>query len=275
MRSRSQREIEVVEGLVVGAVFLFLLWLGFRWQPLIPYLETHNKLFSSLQMIITGSAVALGAWWFTARRQRYPRANITNTVTHRIIAPGYVWVHIRTDITNTGNVLLEIVNALTWLQKIVPAPVVYRDQIIQGLTPAGPNCTEIQWPTIDDRQCDVATEIEPGESDFLAWDFIIPDEHKTIRVFTAIHNETKRARGPIGWSTETIYDIVGDDPDHEGTSSKEAGMSTSDKDRTIERPPQQNPDEQRQSYIPPRPDRDLQEQRTIPERPPRDAPPKK
>ncbi len=93
---------------------------------------------------------------------------------------------------------------------MLPVPEKILGAIDSGENPVPPGKTEIQWPRVGDAH-EVTWEqgkfeIEPGESDQVLFDFVVPAEVETLNVYTYFKNESKEGR-EIGWSLTTVYDL--------------------------------------------------------------------
>lgn len=174
-------------------------------------LDTISGCISAFFEIV---AIIVGGIWtyklFVRRRQKYPRAKIEHRITDRPIADGKVLVHVVVTISNMGEVLISLVSAETWIQKVLPLSPRLMKSINEGEDLVEEDKTEIQWPLIESRQekwkkgeC----QIEPGEPDESRYDFVIDQDIQTIRVYSYYQNATERKR-EIGWQLATIYDLA-------------------------------------------------------------------
>jgi hypothetical protein len=66
---------------------------------------------------------------------------------------------------------------------------------------------EVLWPELGVRKptwADKDLEIEPGENDEVAADFVIPNDAKTIEVYSYFENAQKKQERPVGWSVTNL-----------------------------------------------------------------------
>ena len=62
---------------------------------------------------------------------------------------------------------------------------------------------EVSWPLLKERIDKRHVKIAPGEEDTLYYDFIIPNNIETIKVFSWIGTQ----ESGLGWGKTTIYDL--------------------------------------------------------------------
>jgi hypothetical protein len=72
----------------------------------------------------------------------------------------------------------------------------------------------VLWPLIQERERAWDTgafQIEPGERDVVACEFIFEGGLETVEVYSYFKNESKKRGGrEIGWGLTTLYDFKGD-----------------------------------------------------------------
>jgi hypothetical protein len=159
-------------------------------------------------------AIIVGGIWtwllFVKKRLQYPRAKVEHYITNRLITEDKALVQVTVMVSNTGDVLLTLISAETWVQKVMPLSDKLLVSIGNGEDPVKQGKTEIEWPLIEDRQeqwergnC----QIEPGENEKFFYDYIVDRKVETIRVYSYFKNTTQRKR-EIGWSLATIYELT-------------------------------------------------------------------
>ncbi len=158
-------------------------------------------------------ALAVGGWWtyllFVRKRQQYPRAKVTHTVIHKPLASGQRLLHVATNVTNTGEVLLCLVSGFTRIQQMSPPPSELVKCLRQGHDPVKQGETEYEWPSVGERKWDWQDhphEVEPGEDDEIDCDFVVESDAETLEIYTYLKNKAKPER-EIGWNLTTIYDL--------------------------------------------------------------------
>jgi len=165
-----------------------------------------------VQSFFTVLGIVVGGFWtymlFVQKRQRYPRAKTTHTITHKPLGHNRILLHVTTDISNPGEVLLRLVSGFTRVQQILPPPPEVVAAMKKGEDPVRPTDTEYPWPLVGERawHWEKPHEIEPGESEELHCDFVIADTLRTVEIYTYVKNEAKPNK-EIGWNLTTICDL--------------------------------------------------------------------
>jgi hypothetical protein len=154
--------------------------------------------------LIIGSILAAGVW-FLLQAEASPKANISHIVTHRQLTDKWVWVHVAITVSNPGKRPLYLEHGTFRIQAILPLDIEIADQIkrdVKNIIP--PGFMIVQWPQVGNayEKVPINQRIDPGESDKLNAEFIIPSFLQTIKVYT--HFE--KASG-MGWAETTIYQL--------------------------------------------------------------------
>ena len=92
----------------------------------------------------------------------------------------------------------------------MPLPKELSDRLLPGIDPVGPGEAEITWPMIAGREWNWRKgdfEIEPGESDALHADFVIPSEVETVQLYGFVRNPKKKNEG-VGWTVTTLHSFA-------------------------------------------------------------------
>jgi hypothetical protein len=174
-------------------------------------------------------ATLWGGWWtynlFIKNRQSRPKAKISHLIYSERLNDKKMLLRVELKISNIGNVLLQIQSCKTWIQRVTP---LYEDQlklIQDGNSLVDEGKHEADWGLIDGveilykenkaavKKSDIKTvvenfvpQIEPGEEDFIYFDFIIDANVQTILIYSYLRNSSIRRRD-FGWSLCTIYNI--------------------------------------------------------------------
>ena len=168
-------------------------------------LETVKAVASIIQsVLITFSIIAAGIW-FLAQSEASPKANISHDVTHRRLNDNLIWVHVAITVTNPGKRPLYLNNGTFRLQGILPLDVNMDKQIKKDASKLiPPGLIGVQWPQIGNayENVPINERVDPGESEKLNIEFIIPSFLQTIKIYS--HFE--KAQG-IGWTATTIYQL--------------------------------------------------------------------
>jgi hypothetical protein len=165
------------------------------------------------QSVFTVLGIVVGGVWtyllFVKRRQRYPRAKVGHKITHKRLPGDRHLLHVVTEVSNTGEVLLTLGSGLTRVQQVLPPPSDLVKVVRNGKDPVGPADTEYPWPCVGERLRDWTNdprEVEPGETDEIHWDFIVEPDAQTLEIYSYFKNVTKEGR-EIGWNLTTMYDL--------------------------------------------------------------------
>lgn len=177
------------------------------------------------QAIVTTIALIVAGFWtyliFVRTRQRYPRVEITHDVFDIAILEEKRLLRVTIIVRNHGKVLLELVYGRVWIQQVVPFPdaflsAVQRDQdpVVTGSDSPG---EEYGWPIIAERNLvwtQEHREVEPGETERIDCDLIVPKSSQTVVIYTYLKNWKKKRYGllgqrsrEIGWNRNDVYEI--------------------------------------------------------------------
>ncbi len=167
----------------------------------------------TIQAAVTAGALVVGGvwsyWLFVQNRQRYPRAGIVHRITHRHIGNDKLLLHVGVTVSNLGNVLLSLIALETRVQQVLPLPDDVLEAIDKGQDPVPEGKTEVAWPLIASHKSKLQKgecEVEPGESQDIHHDFILPGDVEVVEVYTYVMNEQKRRR-ELAWELTTLYDL--------------------------------------------------------------------
>ena len=160
---------------------------------------------SFIQSIVTIFAIMAAGWWFFFSGEHSPKANIVHEVVHRKITDKWTWLHISTLINNVGKTSLDINSGIIRVQQILPLDPKISEKIKHNQSPIDQEAMIVLWPRIGDPyKPKINLKIEPGESDTVKCEFIIPSYIQTVKIYSYF---AKSQDSGIGWSTATIYDL--------------------------------------------------------------------
>jgi hypothetical protein len=168
-------------------------------------LSWWKDLTSIAQSVAMTLAIIAAAIWFFWQREPEPKANIAHSVTHRQLNRQWTWVNVSITISNVGKRLLNLTSGNVRLDHVLPL-----DKPIAEAIEAGPRIiaegqVRVIWPSIaGPYKTPLNLQIEPGESDSLDYEFIIPNSIRTVRVYSYF---AKQESPPLGWKKVSIYDI--------------------------------------------------------------------
>jgi hypothetical protein len=157
--------------------------------------STWSIIIDNLSNLTTILAILIGGWWtyllFIRQRQDYSRAILKQDVQQIKLDEINRLLNIRIDIENVGNRLITPPKCSTTVQQVLPVPdeITQRMQNKIPLVPEGE--IEVDWKVIARREFslgedNIDLELEPGESDQLYLDFIIPVAVTVVQVHTMI-----------------------------------------------------------------------------------------
>lgn len=160
------------------------------------------------QSAATILAIVAGAVWFYLRRARYPRANVRHVVTHRHLGNGFVWINVRAEIENKGDVVIHLDRARTWVARVLPVHPTIGGTLSRHVDPVPEGRTSVPWPTQGDRPvAGLGREIEPGEIRSLDWDFFVDETVETVKIYTHLTKQVKDERH-FGWAVRSVHDLT-------------------------------------------------------------------
>lgn len=176
-------------------------------------MSVATDIFQIFEAAATVIAIIVGGYWtymlFVKRRIDFPRANITQQVTHRAISNGKLLVHVDVIISNVGDMLLQLESGGVGILQIVPLPDAVLDSFKKGTCPVKEGQTVVDWPPVGQRPVTwkkAEFEIEPGETDQVNFDFFLNPGIETVQVYSYFNNARKLGR-KIGWGQTTMYDL--------------------------------------------------------------------
>lgn len=184
-----------------------------------------QEIVGLIQSFITIFAIIIGGIWsyntFVRTRQKYPNAELSFEVIHRVISHDKIFLNVTVHITNNSNVLLCINSEIIRVQQVLPVlpnflkAIDIKDKRIKN------DLTEILWPQIDGyitqeqiEKIDYSyepiretwIELEPGERGNRRYDFILNSEVQVVKIYCFYYNGAKR-RKKLGWDLAMLYDF--------------------------------------------------------------------
>jgi hypothetical protein len=172
----------------------------------------NKELFEITQAAITIAAIIVGAVWtyhlFIEGRSGEPHLNMHHSIIARVISPGVVWLHLTVNFENTGESVVSLRNGDVRIQEILPLSSSLQKSIEHSEDLVPKNQTLIPWPLVRRYVPQLDIQIEPKETDYLDFDFLLPASLKTMRIYTYFENDrvTSKARR-IGWRLASIYEM--------------------------------------------------------------------
>ena len=140
------------------------------------------------------------------RAQGFSRARLSHQV--RVVRlPGGRLLHIQAVLQNTGTALLELGRFRTSVHKMSPLSPAEQAAVEEALKEdARP--LRVPWPTthVDEKNAADKGEVEPGETEKLCSEVILPTSVDVVQIVTYVRNCAKPSE--IGWSKTTIVDLT-------------------------------------------------------------------
>ncbi len=176
-------------------------------------MSVHKDISEIVKNYSTFAAVIIGGLWtyaaFARRREKYPRAKVSHRILHRKIDDGRVFLKVVVVIQNIGEVMISLDRRFVRVQKMIPWPTEAMKPVDVQPDNTRNDHAEVEWPLLGEVDIsgeEPGHEIEPGESEELHFDFVVPSETNTVVVYSYLKNVTKRKR-EIGWNTTSTCQI--------------------------------------------------------------------
>ena len=184
---------------------------------ILSYIE---PIFKNLLTITSIAAIITGGIWtfneFIKERKGYPHANIQITPQHIELANDINLLRFVIEFNNTGSSQISIGKYIIRIQQILPLlscpnpENCVSNQINEALKERVRNEERYSWPIVAKRESELSDQIviEPGEKDKLDYEFAIPSDVKTVRIYCHISNKKIASEGKeYGWSQSIFYEF--------------------------------------------------------------------
>lgn len=181
---------------------------------------TFKDKINVAEAIVSIFAIIVGGVWtynlFIKERRHYPHANIEQKVSHAALSKHINLLRVGIELTNTGSSRLLSGKSVIRIQQILPVlpcpkqgPCA-KDEVSSALREIERKANTFSWRLIAKREHNFkkALDIEPGEKDFIEYEFVVPTEIKVVRIYSYFRND-KRSKNhdEIGWSISSHYDF--------------------------------------------------------------------
>jgi len=175
--------------------------------------EGNISMLQWLQGVVTIVAIAVGGAWayllFVRRRQKYPRANLTQDLRCYPLRDNKLLLRATVRICNESEVLLSLASGLSRVQQVLPCTEDLVASLAKRIHDDDACEPEVEWPLLEEWKVAFKKgerEIEPGESDELHFDFVVDSDVQVVVLYSYLKNVRKRKR-EIGWNVTSIYDL--------------------------------------------------------------------
>lgn len=176
-------------------------------------IQTSILFIQAAESIATILALIIGAIWtyklFIQNRQKYPRANLHQEITHFKLPDNKFLIHVSLIIENIGNVLIQVQSIEVRLLQVFPFPPENLAQVKKCSDATDKNQSEIDWPQLDCKQIEIGKtsyEIEPGEIDVYHFDFIVKEPVNVVEIYSHVVN-IKKKKKDIGWTCTILHEL--------------------------------------------------------------------
>lgn len=190
-------------GVLVGQLWAWT-GLGLTWTAA----ETGTSIIQSL---FTSVAIIAGAAWFWFRREPFARADVSQEIVHHWLDEDTLWLRVVVRVENRGHRVIDVLTAEARILQVLPLAGEAGKRIAAGLPACPEDRSDVDWPELQTSpDSDPSFHVEPGESDSLTWDFVIPcgeegERPELVVVYTHLSNSSRP--GAVGWPAETVYDV--------------------------------------------------------------------
>lgn len=186
--------------------------------------DTGNKNASwkdraqTVQAMATAIALIVAGFWtyllFVQNREQAPKADMEHTFTRITLDSDRALLRVAAKVTNTGKVLFLAGDVTARVQQIIPLASLEQcrrpecpSQLLSKTGNVRPDGKSIaQWPLLDSYKGAPHFEMEPGESENLVFDLVIPISSSVVQVYTVLENRSKPG---VGWETYSVVDFRG------------------------------------------------------------------
>ena len=201
--------VAVLAGVASLSALVAVLWL---LQSYLPEADKYKDIADLVQTGLTILALLAGgafaAYKLELFREFEPHLTITHTVNHRRVGDSYVHIDVAVRMQNSSKVKVDLYEGFWTLQQISPASDVEVEQIYFRSLDGDP--PEFPWPGLNEgiwlwNRGELV--IEPGESHQELLEIIVPDEVKTLMIYTFCY-DPRVPEDEAGWDLATVFDIM-------------------------------------------------------------------
>lgn len=179
--------------------------------------ERFSNIAGGLSSYATILALLIGGAWafneFVLTRELYPKVNVEHEIDAIRLSDQEVLLRVTASLENTGSTYVSLTSGSVHIESVRPLSdvVVAKAAQYAGLDPKGP--LRISWPALAVRDLEWLggeLEIEPGETETIYFEFLLPPSQQVINVYTFFTNDIKTETGrSLGWNRSTLYSLSG------------------------------------------------------------------
>lgn len=183
---------------------------------------TLKDKINTAQSFVSILAIFVGAWWtydnFIKERRHFPHAYIEHNISHIPLTPDINLLRMSLKVTNSGASRMQIVKSTMRIQQILPmlpcdelTPPCVKEQIDIAIQEITRQADRFAWPMIGERKNFLEpplVDIEPGETEYMDFEFAISSNVRAIRAYSYIRNENKTdGAHESGWHMSSFYEL--------------------------------------------------------------------
>lgn len=176
---------------------------------------TFKEKTDVVKSVVTIFAIIIGGYWafhlVVKERKHEPHANIQHTVENIILSEDICLLRVVVEIKNTGSSILESTEAIIRIQEILPIEdsTTIAEEVRSSLEKVVRDGNSYKWPLISERVTDSthSVRIEPGETEFIDFEFAISRKLEVVRIYSYFHNDSSNNGKGIGWAYSSYYHL--------------------------------------------------------------------
>jgi hypothetical protein len=161
--------------------------------------------FEITQAVLTCCAILAGGWWFIAQRQGDAKAICSHKLSVVSVNHGgtnFLWGCLEMKIANAGLIPIDLSRGILKVSLVKPVPDQWDLKWEDGDTLG----QRVSWPQLFYRDDQVFDHILPGEEDYKYFEFTMPTNVETFRVYSYLTlGKVLGTNPPLGWAKVSIY----------------------------------------------------------------------
>jgi len=159
-----------------------------------------------LQGIVAIIVLILGGWWFVRQNQASEKLNTAIQLENRLLdgaATKLVEAHIK--LSNVGAVPVNLHFVHLIVRQVVPTDPGAAKMLASLAKSRKAAGTEDMWPALIDQPRKSEIFLEPGESDEMDFNFVVPASVKTVQIDA---NVAREKNSDFSWRQTQLYDLL-------------------------------------------------------------------